>query len=155
MTGEISGAIFYFLTPEQEKFVVKKLTLPIFNICFMITALITYSYILYKLIHRKKRLHTNSGRNSTTDDDKDPKRRNDLAKVYFVAGLIVLNFDFLIAIPSFVNLIYYNKLINRISVTLWYTNYAVDPCIYIFMQSSVRKLLKKQDNIVWRQLGKT
>ena len=150
MTGNIFGVILYFLKPEQETYVLKTCFFPTSNMSFIITALITYSYILYQLINRKRRLNTNSKGSSKTDGDKTPKRRNNLAKFYFVTGFIVLSFTFLIAIPSTVKLIHYqNYLHRRISITLHFVNYAVDPCIYIFLQPSVRKLLKSKVTMCW------
>ena len=152
ITGQALGLRLCFLTQIEQQNVLNIFISPILSGVFILSASITYSYIFYKLNNRKRYLHKNTRGNSAKKANQVSQQRDDLKKFYSVTGLIILSFTILVAIPSTLKnfLIYpnykdpYQTLEYLISTALHYANYAADPCIYIFLQPSIRRLLKNK-----------
>ena len=159
ITGLIFGLAFYHLRPLEIQYLFTTIFWPVLNGSFVVTALITYSYILHKLFNRQTLIHKNSRENSPNNPIQDSRQQKVFVKFYCVAGLIMLTFVILVGIPSSIKrLVYYpdHKSIEyRILYAIYHVNYVADPCIYIFLQPAVRKLLKNRITMCTKNLNNT
>ena len=148
IAGLIFGLLVYSLRPLDILYLFATVLMPVLNGSFFVAALTTYSYILHKLLDRRTLINKNSRENSSNNPTKNSRQHKELAKFYYVAGLILLTYIILVGIPSSVKLFVYYPDMNsfgyRMLTAPYYVNCIADPCIYIFLQPTVRKLLKNK-----------
>ena len=123
---------------------------PTFDVVFLITAIITYVYIFHK--YKQSRLpptplHRRSSMVECVKTFKVFKQSR-----FYIPLLLTLTFVVFMVIPEFVNLSRVasgRKSTEDVALTtclkiMWTLSYLVDAVIYIWMKTSVRKLMKRK-----------
>ena len=111
--------------------------------CFLILTVATYASILCKVHERRKLLRTNPNSHNSSH-----------SQFYLVTCLIISSFTLFVGIPDIYRLSipkfdiksFYSNL-SRLAVSV---NNIIDPCIYIFLQQSVRNILREK-LVSWRK----
>ena len=147
-TGLIFGLAAYSLRSLDIKHLFTTIILLVLNASFFVTAVTTYSYIFHKLFNRRTLSHKNSRENSLNNPPQNSRRHKLFGKFYFEAGFIMLSSIIFGVIPSSVKyLVYYPDIYSfeyHILSATYFVNYVAHPCIYIFLEPLVRKLLKNK-----------
>ena len=140
ITGPSCSLTHYFLG-----FLNPKILYPTIDICILVITASTYSHVYYKLVKRRKTIQRNKSENPKQRSDKEnPSKRNSLSKFYSTSGLIILTFIIFVAVPGIIREHLFND--ESLEYALLYAiriiNFAVDPCIYIFLQKPTQNLIK-------------
>lgn len=136
-----------FLSPQTTIEIFNFGTLPLLDLLFIITAVIGYGYIFYK-ISSKKSTTVLTARNNTSR----PHNRN--RKFIKMAAIINLRFFLLIIIPDIVFAIYFtlnfgsSSVLRTVLIYFWYLNPILDPITYVLMpqrnQASIQRAFRRR-----------
>ena len=138
--GVLCGAVFVKL----QSYKIAAMVYIIADGCFLVLMIITYTTVLSKISKRRELLQRNEAQNN--DHHQEP------TKFYLITGLIISSFTLFAAVPNLCKLFLFDYNSRSFGweaiLLLWCFNNIIDPCIYIFLQKPVRKLLRKKI-IIW------
>ena len=104
---------------------------------FLILTVATYISILCKIHKRKKLLRTNPN-----------SHNNSHSQFYLVTCLTISSFTLFVGLPDIcrlsINKFDIKSFNDNVLQLIWSVNNIADPCIYIFLQESIRNLLKEK-----------
>lgn len=135
LSGVAIAVPFLFLSANTFLVVWHQYIYFIFDGIILVTAFVTYSYIVNKALGKHR-----------TASSRVPRRE----KMFVVVTIIILTFVLLVIIPdiAYMHLFVVNKVGSDIDESIiwiiWELNYLVDPCVYIFLQRNIRKILQQK-----------
>ena len=124
---------------EKIRYAYSRAVYPTFDFAFLVSAFVTYGYILKIAILNK---FPSNAANKT-------QRKTKKKKFFTMTGLIILSFTLFVIIPDLLYLFLYfvgnqrSNLLLRVLLVLWNVNFLLDPIIYIFLQKKVKAKFTK------------